>query len=42
MKEHKLEDKFNPKNFEEEIYKRWEGKEYFKNQVKIRLKSHIQ
>lgn len=30
MKEHKLEDKFNPKNFEEEIYKRWEGKEYFK------------
>ena len=30
MKEHKLEDKFNPKNFEEEIYKRWEEKEYFK------------
>ena len=30
MKEHKLEDKFNPKNFEEDIYKRWEGKEYFK------------
>ena len=30
MKEHKLEDKFNQKNFEEEIYKRWEGKEYFK------------
>ena len=26
MKEHKLEDKFNPKNFEEEIYKRWEDK----------------
>ena len=30
MKEHKLEDKFNSKNFEEEIYKRWEEKEYFK------------
>lgn len=30
MKEHKLEDKFNPKNFEKEIYKRWEEKEYFK------------
>ena len=30
MKEHKLEDKFNPKNFEEEIYKKWEEKEYFK------------
>ena len=30
MKEHKLEDKFNPKNFEEEIYKRGEEKEYFK------------
>lgn len=30
MKEHKLEDKFDPKNFEEEIYKRWEEKEYFK------------
>ena len=30
MKEHKLEDKFNPKNFEEEIYKRWGEKEYFK------------
>ena len=30
MNEHKLEDKFNPKNFEEEIYKRWEEKEYFK------------
>lgn len=30
MKEHKLEDKFNPKNFEEEIYKRWKEKEYFK------------
>ena len=30
MKEHKLEDKFNQKNFEEEIYKRWEEKEYFK------------
>lgn len=30
MKEYKLEDKFNPKNFEEEIYKRWEEKEYFK------------
>ena len=30
MREHKLEDKFNPKNFEKEIYKRWEEKEYFK------------
>ena len=30
MKEHKLNDKFNPKDFEEKIYKNWEEKEYFK------------
>lgn len=41
MKEHKLEDKFNPKNFEEEIYKRWEEKEYFKPS-EDKTKSHIQ
>lgn len=27
---HKIEDKYNPKNFEEELYKKWEEKEYFK------------
>lgn len=30
MSEHKLNDKFNPKDFEEKIYKTWEEKEYFK------------
>lgn len=30
MKDHKLNDKFNPKDFEEKIYKNWEEKEYFK------------
>ena len=30
MKEHKLNDKFNPKDFEEKIYKNGEEKEYFK------------
>ncbi len=30
MKEHKLNDKFNPKDFEEKIYKNWEEKGYFK------------
>lgn len=30
MKEHKLEGKFNPKDFEDEIYENWEKKGYFK------------
>ncbi len=30
MKEAKLEEKYNPKDFEEEIYKEWEEKGYFK------------
>ena len=29
-KNHELEGKFNPKDFEEKIYKEWEEKEYFK------------
>lgn len=28
--EHKLNDKLNPKDFEEKIYKNWEEKGYFK------------
>ena len=27
---HKLNDKFNPKDFEDRLYKDWEEKEYFK------------
>ena len=30
MKEHKLSDKFNPKDFEGEIYEEWEKNGYFK------------
>lgn len=30
MKEHKLLEKYNPKNFEESLYKNWEDKGFFK------------
>ena len=30
MSNHKLEGKFNPKDFEERLYKEWEEKGYFK------------
>ena len=33
MKEHKLEDKFNPKDFEQKIYDNWEEKGYFEAKV---------
>lgn len=36
MKE-KLADKFNPKDFEEKIYKDWKEKGYFKPIKEIRL-----
>ena len=29
-KDHKLNDKFNPKDFEDKIYENWEEKNYFK------------
>ena len=41
MKEHKLEDKFNPKNLKKKFIKDGREKSIL-NQVKIRLKSHIQ
>ena len=30
MKNHKIDDKFDPKNFEEKIYEKWEKSGYFK------------
>ena len=30
MSKHELEGKFNPKDFEDEIYENWEKKGYFK------------
>ena len=30
MSNHKLEEKFNPKNFEDRLYEEWEKKGYFK------------
>ena len=38
MSKHELEGKFNPKDFEDEIYENWEKQGYFM----IRARSHIQ
>ncbi len=37
---HKLQDKYNPKDFEEKLYKKWEEKEYFKPSMDTKKESY--
>ncbi len=41
MKNHELNEKYNPKEFEEKLYKTWEKKGYFKPSVWIKQKKLI-